>query len=118
LREALAESTLYTTLEPSDRAQGEALPPITQLIEQSGIPRVVIGCADPIPERAMEGAARLHSAGISVSMGVEQRDCEQLIEQYAELANSKLQVTSRKFAERFGRVSKVAYMLLVISERS
>lgn len=107
LREALAQSTLYTTLEPSDRAQGEALPPITQLIEQSGIPRVVIGCADPIPERAMEGAARLHSAGISVSLGVEQQDCEQLIEEYAQLANSKLQVMSRKFAERFGRVRHV-----------
>jgi pyrimidine deaminase RibD-like protein len=116
LREALAQSTLYTTLEPSDRAQGEALPPITQLIEQSGIPRVVIGCADPIPERAMEGAARLHSAGISVSLGVEQQDCEQLIEEYAQLANSKLQVMSRKFAERFGRVRHVCptCVLLVI----
>jgi pyrimidine deaminase RibD-like protein len=105
LREALETSTLYTTLEPSDRAQGEAMPPITQLIEQAGIPRVVIGCVDPIPERATEGAATLHSAGISVSMGVEQQDCERLIEQYAELANSKLQIMSRKFAERNGRVS-------------
>ena len=110
LRESLARSTLYTTLEPSDRAKGEALPPITQLIEQSGIPRVVIGCADPIPERAMEGAARLHSAGISVSLGVEQEECERLIEDYAELANSKLQVMSRKFAERFGRVRHKLYI--------
>jgi pyrimidine deaminase RibD-like protein len=106
LREALETSTLYTTLEPSDRAQGEAMPPITQLIEQAGISRVVIGCADPIPERATEGAATLHSAGISVSMGVEQQDCEHLIEQYTELANSKLQVMSRKFADRNGRVSQ------------
>jgi hypothetical protein len=64
----------------------------------------------------MEGAARLHSAGISVSLGVEQQDCEQLIEEYAQLANSKLQVMSRKFAERFGRVRHVCptCVLLVI----
>lgn len=103
LREALAESTLYVTLEPSAVRHGEALPPQTQLIEQSGIPRVVIGCPDPIPERAMEGASALHSAGLEVSMGVELEDCEHLIEQYAELANSKLQVQARKHAQRFGR---------------
>lgn len=82
---------------------GEALPPITQLIELSGISRVVIGCQDPIPERATKGAAALHSAGLEVIMGVEQEDCEHLVEQYAELANSKLQVQARKHAQRFGR---------------
>ena len=105
LREALAESTLYVTLEPSARRHGEALPPTTQLIEQSGIPRVVIGCQDPVPERATVGAAALHSAGLEVRMGVEQEACERLIEQYAELANSKLQVQARNHARRSGRVS-------------
>jgi len=103
LREALVESTLYVTLEPSEVRHGEALPPTTQLIGQSGIPRVVIGCPDPIPERAMEGAAALHSAGLEVRMGVNQEECEHVIEQYAELANSKLQVQARKHAQRFGR---------------
>jgi pyrimidine deaminase RibD-like protein len=106
LREALAESTLYVTLEPSSQRHGEALPPTTQLIEQSGIPRVVIGCPDPVPERAAVGAATLHSAGLVVRMGIEQEECEHLIEQYAELANSKLQVQARNHARRLGRVSK------------
>lgn len=104
LREALAESTLYVTLEPSAQRHGEVLPPTTQLIEQSGIPRVVIGCRDPVPERATVGAAALHSAGLVVRMGIEQVECEHLIEQYTELANSKLQVQARQHARRQGRV--------------
>ena len=103
LREALVEATLCVTLEPSAMRHGEAMPPITQLIEQSGIPRVVIGCQDPIPERATEGVAALHSAGLEVRIGIEQEECEHMIEQYAELANSKLQVQARKHAQRFGR---------------
>lgn len=104
LREALQEATLYTTLEPSAKPHGEALPPMTQLIEQAGISRVVIGCPDPIPERATEGAAALHSAGIAVTMGVERDECEHVIEQYTELANSKLQVMARNHAEKLGKV--------------
>lgn len=103
LREAIAQSTLYVTLEPSAVRHGEALPPITQLIEQSGIPRVVIGCPDPIPERATKGASILHSAGLEVTMGIDQEECERMIEEYTELANSKLQVQARKHSQRFGR---------------
>lgn len=96
LREDLAESTLYLTLEPSAERKGSSRPPLTQLIQMSGIPRVVIGAPNPIPEFASEGAAALHSAGISVSMGVEQEKCEDIISSYAHLANSKLQKMARQ----------------------
>ncbi len=87
LRSDLKKSTLYVTLEPSSRRQGLSQPPLTQLIQMAGIPRVVIGTADPIPEFASEGAAAMHSAGLEVIMGVLDEDCKHLIEEYSELAN-------------------------------
>jgi pyrimidine deaminase RibD-like protein len=87
LRRDISFSTLYVTLEPSSRRQGQNLPPMTQLIEMSGINRVVIGSPDPIAEFASEGAAAMHSAGLEVIMGVEGDECRGLIEEYSALAN-------------------------------
>ena len=94
LREDLASSTLYLTLEPSPERKGEVMPPITKLIEQSGISNVVIGCPSPVPELAYKGATALHLAGLSVRV-LQAEDplheqCEELIEIYAGLANSKV----------------------------
>lgn len=104
LREAIASSTLYVTLEPSTRAHGTATPPVSNLIRQAGIPRVVIGCPSPVPEKAMKGAAELHAAGIAVSVGsVLGAECEELIAGYAKVVNSKLQRMARKHFQNFGR---------------
>lgn len=103
LRENIKDSTLYVTLEPSAERQGQSLPPLTQLVQFSGIPRVVIGCPDPIPEAASEGAATLHSAGLTVIMGILQDECESLIEGYSEIANSKLQKMARGHYKKFKR---------------
>jgi len=104
LRKALASSTLYVTLEPSNTRKGTATPPVTHLIQQAGIRRVVAGCVDPVPEYASKGAAALHSSGIEVTLGgVLQEDCENLIRVYADLANSKLRVMARKHFQLFGR---------------
>jgi len=103
LRQGLRDSTLYVTLEPSAERQGADLPPITQLIQMSGIPRVVIGCPDPISELATEGAAALHSAGLTVIMGMVQTESEAIIKGYTANANSKLAVMARAHYERFKR---------------
>jgi pyrimidine deaminase RibD-like protein len=107
LRRDFSESTLYVTLEPSNERQGEEKPPITQLIQMAGIPRLVIGCQDPIPENAAEGAGRLHAAGVSVTMGIRQEECMDLIKGYTALCNTKLQRLARQHMKRFGRVSYV-----------
>ena len=85
----------------------EEKPPITQLIEMSNVPRVVIGCQDPIAEYASRGAGTLHASGLSVTMGAAatRGGCESLISGYAALANSKLQRMARQHMRRFGRVS-------------
>jgi len=103
LREDLRDSTLYVTLEPSAERQGHDLPPLTQLIQLSGIPRVVIGCPDPIRELATEGAATLHSSGLHVIMGILQTECEAIIEGYSANANSKLATMARDHYNRFKR---------------
>jgi len=103
LRDDIAGSTLYLTLEPSAERIGVSQPPLTQLIEYSGIPRVVIGSPDPIPEYTSEGAGALHSAGVSVTMGVEQNSCDGLISEYSKLANSKLQRMARAHLAKHNR---------------
>mmetsp|Transcript_14887 Transcript_14887/g.14352 ORF Transcript_14887/g.14352 Transcript_14887/m.14352 type:complete len:691 (-) Transcript_14887:294-2366(-) len=103
LRKDLSESSLYVTLEPTTERQGESRPPITQLIELSGIPRIVIGSQHPIPEFTSDGAATLHAAGVDVVMGVDQEESDRLITQYSTLVNTKLQVMSRKHFRQHGK---------------
>eukprot|EP00934_Nitzschia_sp_Nitz4_P006138 Nitzschia sp. Nitz4//scaffold240_size29840//7457//9650//NITZ4_008016-RA/size29840-augustus-gene-0.31-mRNA-1//-1//CDS//3329543744//6128//frame0 len=104
LRSKIANATLYLTLEPSSLRHGQALPPITQLIELSGVRRVVIGCADPSPDRASSGAKALHEAGLEVVMGrTEVEACQELIKDYSKRATGKLQRMARKHAEQFNR---------------
>jgi diaminohydroxyphosphoribosylaminopyrimidine deaminase / 5-amino-6-(5-phosphoribosylamino)uracil reductase len=104
LRRALKISTLYVTLEPSARRQGTALPPITSLIRQVGIKRVVIGCTDPCPEYQLKGCRALHDAGIQVCTNLLHDfsdksvldSCLACIDEYSDRANSKLQRMARK----------------------
>ena len=102
-RKDVSESTLYVTLEPSNERAGEEKPPITQLVEMAGIPRLVIGCQDPIAENASKGAGTLHAAGVSVTMGILQDECNRLIESYATLCNSKVQRMARQHSRKHGR---------------
>lgn len=69
----------------------------------ANIPRLVIGCQDPISENSTKGAGTLHAAGVSVTMGVFQEDCQHLIEGYTKLANTKIQKMARQHMKRFGR---------------
>lgn len=105
-RKDVAESTLYVTLEPSNERQGEEKPPITQLIQMAGVSRLVIGCQDPVPENAAVGAGRLHASGVSVTMGIRQEECLELIKGYTTLCNTKLQRLARQHMKRFGRVRR------------
>ena len=103
LREDLAGATLYLTLEPSHERRGTATPPLTQLIHLTGIPRVVIGAPNPVPELAMKGASALHAAGCEVSLGVLREECEDVIAVYSQLANSKLNRMARSHFKQFGQ---------------
>lgn len=115
LRQDLKTATLYVTVEPSNERRGEVQPPITELISQLGLARVVLGCSNPI--YATEGAAALHKAGLQVYLGVEEEACKNLIEDYTSLATTKLQKYARKHFERTGQVSaeqKVVFLWLTL----
>ena len=102
-RQQIAQSTLYVTLEPSTRRRGTAEPPVTHLVRQSGVPRIVIGCPSAVPEKAMKGAEVLHRAGLDVRVGVCEEECRELIADFAQLATGKLHRMARNHFEQTGR---------------
>eukprot|EP00536_Pseudo-nitzschia_multiseries_P006348 jgi/Psemu1/239311/estExt_Genewise1.C_1330040 len=118
LRDDLASSTLYVTLEPLASRRGETLPPLTQLIELSGVSRVVIGTPDPVPERAGKGSQSLHrQSGLDVSMGrILEDECRELVKPYTDRANSKLQIMARKHRFRTGRPLGLLHCSVVDSD--
>ena len=65
--EAAHGATLYVTLEPCAH-QSPRGPACADLIAQSGLARVVIGCTDPDPRTAGQGLERLRNAGIAVDL--------------------------------------------------
>ena len=62
-------ATLYVTLEPC--CHFGKTPPCVDAVLAAGIGRVVAAMADPFPQVAGAGIARLRAAGISVDVGVE-----------------------------------------------
>lgn len=102
-RRLISESTLYVTLEPNGRRAGEEKPPMAQLVQMSGVPRLVIGCPDPVEEDSARSAAALHASGVSVTMGVSGAECRRLVSGYAALVNSPMQAEARRHRLRHGR---------------
>ncbi len=75
-RDLLKESTIYVTLEPC--AHYGKTPPCADLIINSGIPRVVVGCRDSFEQVDGKGICKLRDAGCRVTVGVLERECLQL----------------------------------------
>ncbi len=75
-RELLSQSTIYVTLEPCSH-YGKT-PPCAQLIIDSKIPRVVVGCLDPFEQVSGRGIKMLKDAGIEVVTGVLENECREI----------------------------------------
>ena len=74
--ELLKRSTIYVSLEPC--AHYVKTPPCADLIIKHQIPKVIIGCRDPFEAVNGKGTEKLVDAGVDVSTGVSEKECQWL----------------------------------------
>lgn len=89
-------STMYVTLEPC--CHYGKTPPCTEVILQSGIKKVVIGCLDPNIMVSGKGISILRNAGVKVVTGVLQDKCIELNEVFFHYIQTKTPYVVMKYA--------------------
>lgn len=89
-------ATLYVTLEPC--CHHGKTPPCTEAVIAAGIHRVIVASADPFPEVAGRGIARLRSAGIEVETGMLEREAIALTAPFRKLVEQKRPFVIAKWA--------------------
>lgn len=94
--EAARGAVLYVTLEPC--CHHGKTPPCTDAILRAGIGRVVAAMADPFPQVAGQGAARLRAAGVPVEVGLGETEARRLNAPYLKLLTSGRPYVHAKWA--------------------
>jgi len=93
----LCKSTLYVSLEPCSH-YGKT-PPCSDLVIHSKIPNVVIGTIDPHSKVAGKGVLKLVSAGITVVVGILEKECQEFNKRFFTFHTKKRPYVILKWAE-------------------
>jgi diaminohydroxyphosphoribosylaminopyrimidine deaminase/5-amino-6-(5-phosphoribosylamino)uracil reductase len=93
----LQKSTIYVSLEPC--AHFGKTPPCADLIVSYKIPRVVIGMQDPFAKVNGLGIKKLESAGCNVTVGVLEKECENLNKEFITFHTKKRPYIILKWAQ-------------------
>ena len=95
--ELIAQSTLYVSLEPC--SHWGKTPPCADLVVASGIKKVVIGTIDPFAKVAGAGIKRLIQAGVDVTVGIQEKECQEINKRFFTYHEKKRPYIILKWAE-------------------
>ena len=93
----LSQSIIYVNLEPC--AHFGKTPPCSNLIIDSKIPRVVIGCIDSYAEVAGKGIEKMQKAGIDVTVGILEKESLELNKRFFTFHSKKRPYVILKWAQ-------------------
>lgn len=95
LKTSAQGAMLYVNLEPC--VHYGKTPPCTDIIIDSGIERVVVGTLDPNPIVAGKGIDNLRKNGVTVDVGLMERQCSKLNEIFFHNMKTKMPFVALKF---------------------
>jgi len=93
----IAQSTLYVSLEPC--SHWGKTPPCADLVVASSIKKVVIGTIDPFAKVAGAGIERLIQAGVDVTVGIQEKECQEINKRFFTYHEKKRPYIILKWAE-------------------